>query len=249
MGINYNPGLPDGLHFLVDFSNIRSYAGTGTTIFDLNTNNSNNLTITGSPTYVSNGVQSSMTFSGTGQYARDASITNPINVQGPYTVCIVFTPNSTATTQNIFTISNAGASKAFQIGYRSDVAAGTVWKFGGTSLVTYSYPGVGVTAHLAITTDGSNNHVVYYNGSSVNTGTVVADTGAAAEYRLGEYNASELYNGKICYVSMHARALNRGEVLQCYNAVRLRFGLPGSPAEPSGGSGGASAGGVGGGGQ
>lgn len=234
MGLGHNLALPTGLHWAIDFSNSRCYSGTGVTIFDLNANNGNNLISVNNPTFTSAGTNSYLTLNGTNQHANRLNPLNSINVQGPYTICIVFAGNSTSATQNIFSITD-NASSSTQIGYRTDVATGSIWKFGGTSILQFTYPGIGVTAHLAFTSDGSNNSRVYMNGSSVNSGVVAMTTGVSKYYSIGTFNAggTELYNGKIFYISVHDRVLNPGEVRQCYDAVKRRFQLPGSGAGDS----------------
>ena len=226
MGHYFNPNIPKrGLHWVVDFANFQSYPGSGSNIFDLN-NRINNLTITGAPTFSSTGASSNLAFSGTGQYAGKVSVTDGALIQGPITVNVIFNP-SAISSQNIIALTQGGAN-ALQIG-TFGTGTGTIWKFGGTVLLDYTYAGIGSVMHVAYTCDGSNNSKVYVNGVLNNSGTVATQTGTADNYSLATYNSSgtQLFNGKIYYASIHKVVLTADEVAQMYHALKRRWGFSG----------------------
>ena len=226
MGHYFNPNIPKrGLHWVVDFANFQSYPGSGSDIFDLN-NRINNLTITGSPTFSSTGASSNLAFSGTGQYAGKVSVTDGALIQGPITVNVIFNP-SAISSQNIIALTQGGAN-ALQIG-TFGTGTGTIWKFGGTVLLDYTYAGIGSVMHVAYTCDGSNNSKVYVNGVLNNSGTVATQTGTADNYSLATYNSSgtQLFNGKIYYASIHKVVLTADEVASMYHALKRRWGFSG----------------------
>ena len=226
MGHYFNPNIPKrGLHWVVDFANFQSYPGSGSNIFDLN-NRINNLTITGSPTFSSTGASSNLAFSGTGQYAGKVSVTDGALIQGPITVNVIFNP-SAISSQNIIALTQGGAN-ALQIG-TFGTGTGTIWKFGGTVLLDYTYAGIGSVMHVAYTCDGLNNSKVYVNGVLNNSGTVATQTGTADNYSLATYNSSgtQLFNGKIYYASIHKVVLTADEVASMYHALKRRWGFSG----------------------
>ena len=69
MGLSYNPSsVSDGIVLYLDAANPRSYAGTGTTWYDIS-GNSNNATFVDSPTYLSV-PQPYFNFDGSNDYMR-----------------------------------------------------------------------------------------------------------------------------------------------------------------------------------
>ena len=226
MGHYFNPNIPKrGLDWVVDTANVVSYPGSGSVIYDVNSN-INNLSITGSPTFSSAGSSSNLAFSGTGQYAGKASVQNGALIQGPITVNVIFNPSSISS-QNIIALFQGG-SNALQIGTFGS-GTGNIWKFGGTVLLTYTYAGIGSVMHLTYTCDGANNSKVYVNGELNNSGTVVTQTGVADNYSIATYNSSgsQLFNGKIYYASIHKTVLTDNEVAGMYHALKRRWGFSG----------------------
>jgi len=226
MGHYFNPNIPKReLHWVVDFANVVSYPGSGSVVYDLS-QNKNNLTITGSPTFSSTGASSNLAFSGTGQYAGKSSVGQGALVQGPITVNVIFNPNSLSGTQNVISIYSGGTS-GVKIGTKG--ATGNIWKNSGTDLLTYQYAGIGSVMHVAYTCDGSNNSRVYINGVLQASGTVVTDTGTADNYSVATFNSggTELFNGKIYYASIHKTVLSANEVASMYHALKRRWGFAG----------------------
>jgi hypothetical protein len=222
MGHYHNPQIPTrNLHFLVDACNISSYPGSGSLWNDLI--GSNHLTLTNSPTFSSAGASSYFTFNGTNQYAAKSSVSDGALIQGPITINVFFSPNSTGT-QNVFALTSGGAS-ALQIGVIS--GTGAIWKFGGTVLLNYQYAGVGTVWHLTYTCDGSNNSKVYINGVLQASGTVATQTGTAGNYSIATFNSSgsELFAGKVYYASIHKTVFSDIEVHKTWAALKKRWGF------------------------
>jgi hypothetical protein len=237
MGHYYNPNIPKReLHWIVDFANVVSYPGSGSVVYDLS-QNKNNLTITGSPTFSSTGASSNLVFSGTGQYAAKSSVVNGALIQGPITVNVIFNPSTIISSQNIIALTQGGAN-ALQIG-TFGAGVGNIWKNGGAVLLTYTYAGIGSVMHVAYTCDGSNNSKVYVNGQFNNSGTVATQTGTADNYSLATYNSTgtELFNGKIYYASIHKTVLSDNEIAQMYHALMKRWGFSGIGTGVYGGGG------------
>ena len=230
MGHYHNPSLPtlNNLKWQIDAANFRSYPGSGLIIYDLNTNNKNDLTSTASVTFTGVGSTSYFTYSGSSQYSNNTSVVSGVLVQGPITINVIFNPNSISTTQNVIAI-YAGASNSVQIGYRSDTSTGAIWKNGGTALLTFPMAGLGTVMHLAYTCDGANNSRVYINGALWTSGTVATNTGTATHYALGSFytGGGEYFNGRIYYASIYDQVHTADEIAQTYHALKRRWGYSG----------------------
>ena len=233
MGHYFNPNIPQqDLHWLVDGANIRSYPGAGSVLKDVV--GFNDLTLTNSPTFSSLGITSNFTFNGTTQYAVDSALINPVNIQGPMTVNVIFSPNGLTGAQNVFAIFNNGTSQGVQIGY--DGTTGAIWKFGGTALLNYTYAGVGTVWHVTYSCDGSNNSKVYINGVLQTSGSVITNTGTPTTYTIGSYHTGtgQFFNGKVYYASIHKRVFTDREVEDTWHALRRRYGYAGVGTNPTG---------------
>lgn len=229
MGHYYNPFIPiSGLNWLIDFGNFRSYPGTGNTIFNIFNEGLNNLLNAGSPTFSSAGATSYLSYNGTTQYSANGTITSGALVQGPITINVIFNPSASTTTYNTIALL-AGASNSVQIGYRSDIASGAVWKNGGTALLTFPTVGIGTICHIAYTCDGANNSKIYVNGQFWQSGTVATNTGTSTNYTVASFNsgAGEFFNGRVYFASIHNVVLNADEVAQTYHSLKRRWGYSG----------------------
>jgi hypothetical protein len=234
MGHYFNTNIPkENLHFIVDALNVMSYPGTGTRWTNLAKPGFNDLTHTNSPTFSAAGSSTSIAYNGSNQYSVNSSLTDPVRIQGPFTINVIFSPSSLTGTQNIFTLYD-NASNALQIGYNG--TTGQVWKFGGTSLLTYNYAGIGTVWHITYTCDGSNNSKVYVNGQLNNSGVVATNTGTPVFYTVGTYGAGagQYFNGKVYYVSIHRQVHTDNEVEDTWHAIKRRFGYSGIGTNPVG---------------
>jgi hypothetical protein len=236
MGHYFNPNIPkDSLHWIVDALNIRSYPGSGTLWKNAVFPNVNDLTNTNTPTFSSAGGSSNFTYNGSTQYSVNSSLINPVNIQGPLTVNVIFSPSTLTGAQNVFAIVNNGASQSLQIGFNG--TTGAIWKFGGTALLNYTYAGVGTVWHITYSCDGSNNSKVYINGQLHASGTVATNTGTPTTYTVGSHHtgSSEFLNGKVYYVSIHKQVHTDNEVADTWHALKRRFGYAGIGTNPTGG--------------
>ena len=235
MGHYFNPNIPkDNLHWIVDAINIRSYPGSGSLWKNAVSLNINDLTNTNTPTYSSAGGSSNFAYNGSTQYSVNSSLLDPVNIQGPMTVNVIFSPNSLTGIQNVFAIFNSTSSQGVQIGF--DGTTGAIWKFGGTALLNYTYAGIGSVWHVTYTCDGSNNSKVYVNGQLQNSGVVATNTGTPLTYTVGSYatGTAQFLNGKVYYVSIHKRVHTDNEVADTWHALKRRFGYAGIGTNPTG---------------
>ena len=233
MGTNYNPCVAtDGLILYLDAFNSSSYAGTGTTWYDIS-GNSNHATFVNSPVYHATPTPN-MTFNGTNAYmtiARSASMSPTAGL----TQEIWFKYDTTLTNIH-FTGLQYGNSFGNSYGIwseSSNLIAGV--NIGGT--LNYLSSSVSFVLntwyHCTHTYDGTVQRV-YLNGNLINSlatsGSIAYDVNntlvtIGSDFQGTGYNAgaSWFLNGKLASVKMYSRALNSTEVLQNYAATKKRF--------------------------
>ena len=202
--------ITNGLVLHVDASNSNSYAGTGTSWYDL-TGNGNDLRLTNGPVFTgTNG--GIFTFDGTNDNANRA-YTWPSD----FTFDLYCKP-----------ISSDG-------GFSRIIGTGDVFEFaiGNDSYIKYYYPGTwastgatvafGSYTHLCGVKSGSNFYL-YKNGALASSGSITL-TSVTSLYLSSRHNSSELVNSSIAAFKIYNRSLTSTEVAQNYNALRGRFGL------------------------
>jgi len=233
MGLSYNPSsVSDGIVLYLDAANPRSYAGTGTTWYDIS-GNSNNATFVDSPTYLSV-PQPYFNFDGSNDYMRIVRSPSMSPTSGlTQEVWFNFTsiPNAV-----VFIGLQYGAS--FQNSYalfkESSLLYGGVNTSGSLSSI-----GIGTTNlvgnrwyHFVHTYDGSTQKL-YLNGVLMTTGSqsgsiqydvnntrVLIGADDNSGYNAG---AGAFHSGKISQVRIYNRGLSATEVLRNYNAQRKRY--------------------------
>ena len=201
--------VTNGLVLHVDASNSNSYAGTGTSWYDL-TGNVNDLRLTNGPVFTgANG--GIFTFDGTNDNANRA-YTWPSD----FTFDLYCKP-----------ISSGG-------GYHRIIGTGDVFEFAignGADIKYYhaGWTGTGVTiafgsyVQLCGVKSGSN-FFIYKNSALVYSGSITL-TSVTSLYLSSKHNSAELVNSSIAAFKIYNRALTSAEIAQNYNALRGRFGL------------------------
>ena len=223
MALSHAPSLvTDGLIIYLDANNSSSYAGTGSTWYDLS-GNGRHASLISSPTYEGFGLGKYLSFDGSTNYATI-----------PYTI-----------TDNLFTVSLWYYSKVFSSNSLSDaIISNYQVSIAGFDLrldtpttlqldirVGSSYPNLsfGTIAnntwyHLSFNYDGAtvkafvNGNLVSSsnavgtrtNGSQICIGTSFVDTGRKATCGIPQ-------------VMIYNRALSDSEILQNYNATKKRY--------------------------
>ena len=221
----YGPKIvTSGLVLCLDAGNSKSYPGTGTTWTDLSGNGYNG-TLTNGPTFNSNN-QGNIVFDGTNDFVVMAN-SSSVPVEGPGTIDIWANYSLiTGSNRTLFSLVSGG-NKAIQLGTRTGNANGLVWAYGGSSILSYSYPILDTISNWTLTFNGSNL-TLYLNGlSNASTTTATNQTGSNGIIRLGTYDSvgNEPFNGKIYSSRLYNRVLSAAEVLQNYNATKGRFNL------------------------
>ena len=229
-----NTIVQQGLVLNLDAGNPYSYAGAGTTWYDVS-GNSFNATLINSPTYTSDNGGVLNWASANSQYAtvpmsstlRVVSITEEVWVYLSGTADQVFIGSQYGTSSN----------NSFAIWVQSGAFAFGVNTGGNFYYSTISTVSTGVWYHLTHTYNGTTQ-LFYINGvlaathNSAASGNITYDTNntllaLAADWNGSGYNtgATGYVNGKMPVVRIYNIALSAAEVLQNYNATKFRFGL------------------------
>lgn len=230
--------VTSGMVLYLDAGNVLSYPGTGTTWFDLSLNN-NNGTLINSPTYITaNG--GSILFNGNNQFVEIPSSNIPLNnvSQFSYSAWVKFNAKSPGNAFFSYGLVNSFNTDIlfawfqtneifFQVNNGSD----------GSGVATYTYSPFNTWINISVVYNGnltgnSNRLKVYINGNEVSlvfTYTVQSTTASILNplCRLGIYasdNTNEWgINGNIATTLLYNRALTSQEVLQNYDAFKLRY--------------------------
>ena len=207
-----NTIVQQGLVLNLDAGNPYSYAGAGTTWYDVS-GNSYNGTLTNGPTYSSD-VGGVIVFDGTNDYVSIPDI------------------NFTAATIDIWVYINAYDVGGSVFVYQSS-SGFEVWSdLNGLirynkNPVTVLTSGPGFTLNswnnIVATSDGTINKLYLNNVNIGSTNGVIFDN-TAGDIRISGYG-SYMVNGKCAMLKMYNRALSVTEITQNYNATKGRFGL------------------------
>jgi hypothetical protein len=220
MGLKHHPRVvTDGLIFYIDAANPRSYSGSGLT--------SNGLiggiggTLVNGVGYTSSNF-GSFIFDGTNDYIVVNSNSDLLS-KTEYTKFVFFYPTSLATSNNLISGGVSGENHAFWTYGTNKLNAGhnTIWNqvVGSTALsanvwycgaVTFSNVS-GWKLYLNGVLDGSNANTTTFNNSG--------------ELRLGAFANANCFTGQIPLALVYNRALTQQEILQNYNATKMRYGL------------------------
>ena len=219
MGLNHGWRGPnivrDGLVLYLDAGSPNSYQGSGTTWKDISKVNQNNGTLVNGPTFNSaNG--GSIVFDGTNDF-----VTLPnglLSGTGDFTV--IQWVQSDGGTGAGTTFGNYGIGN-LQFGWSAQyvflwLGNSSAYASGFTTAITMI-----AGRRIGTTTNYLKNGTVISTGSS---GVSIGNSNAT--FRIGTNTATtEQYNGKIYTTMVYNKGLSNAEVLQNYNATKVRFGL------------------------
>ena len=209
-----------GLILDLDAGNPTSYAGSGTTWYDVS-GNSNNSTLTFGPTYsTTNG--GIINFDGVDDYSVStvASITASSTI-GLWIKC--------ASYDNKIPISIAGAvyGSGPNIFFYNSTINWNIGDGGGNPFTNSYYPNSN-WHYIVITNDSATNAKLYIDGVLIGTAAYrnTASTNSN-NFWIGRFSGDNNYtiNASIGQTQLYNRVLSAAEVLQNYNATKGRFGL------------------------
>jgi hypothetical protein len=228
MGHYFNPNIvTNGLILSLDASNIRSYPGSGTAIFDLSGQNAH-ATINGTVPFVSAGSASYWNFA-TAASTKYISST----LSQPYVDCTIvfypdFTLNSNAGLVGLIAASNdtTNTDKSMRFKNANGTGPWQVIASSGINADDWGNPGTTYYVNGAAVADGASlNNGWNILGAYRSNQTTFPSSFA---YNLGTegFNAAVRdFQGRIAMCLMYNRQLSATEHAYNYSALRKRFGL------------------------
>lgn len=223
MALSHAPSLvTDGLIIYLDANNSSSYAGTGSTWYDLS-GNGRHASLISSPTYEGFGLGKYLSFDGSTNYATiPYTITDNSITVGFWYYSKIFSSNSfldalisnyTSGISGFDVRLNSSTTINLAIviaGGESQISIGTItnntWYF-----IAFTYDGATVKTYLDGVFRSSTNVVgTRANGTQICIGTSAYDTNRKATCGIPQ-------------VMIYNRALSDSEILQNYNATKKRY--------------------------
>jgi len=220
--------ITNGLVLTLDAANKLSYAGTGTTWYDLI--GTNNGTLTNGPTF-SSGNGGSIVFDGIDDQVRIGAVTSALSTSLTYNIW--FNPSVIDTSRTLFWDDDAQSGGDSWVQITSGGAIQSQRDTDGFGVLTSSTT---ISANnwynFNMVANGSSGKIFYLNGQNVGSNSVAISTRSGKSYITlgasfdGVTNIPNgTFNGKITTFSIYNRALSASEVLQNYNVTKTRFGL------------------------
>lgn len=223
MGSSIGPvilGL-ESLTTKLDAGNNSSYAGTGSTVYDLLTRASQAIT---TATFASSGSISYFLFAGSGNITGSKNV--DISGANSRTIsCWVYFTSKTI--QSIMCIGVNGAGTGWGIETSSTVFTLSKGNSGTVTSITYDtgrwYNIVYTGANLSANSLTIN---LYVNGSLQYTGTDTSINTTNSTLKLGTNNSGTLFfNGRISSASIYKKVLSDRDVKKNYESMKSRYGL------------------------
>lgn len=215
---NVNKIVTDGLTLHVDAANNKSYPGTGTTWTDLSQYKYNVLLENG-PTYSSNNL-GFIVFDGTNDFAS----TNAALSYTAYTKAAWYYTSNLAVGNNLIAggDSSPNSQHFFWMANGNKLTAGHNTSYyliqSTTSLVTNRW------YYAVVTFSSTTGWVLYLNGVQEATNASTTTFSGGTNILLGAFNnGANVLQGGLAMASVYNRVLSPAEVLQNYNATKLRF--------------------------
>lgn len=225
MGLTHSPKIVrDGLVLHLDAANVKSYPGSGSTVYDLSGNGLDFSLINGAS--VIDGV---FVLDGANDYVVRSYTFDWTSI--PWSVSF-FAKATDFTYPTVIDLIVAGNGH-FRFDLASDSIRSRFRTPGGTStnLVSYSTTiNADYWYHCAFTRQG-DIFKAYLNGELVatNTNTNFTNSTGMTAIRIGyssDYDASDrTFEGSVGPVTIHSRELSASEVLQNFEAARDRYGI------------------------
>ena len=226
MSLSHSPSIvTTGLIMCYDAANPRSYAGSGTTIYDIS-GNGNTGALTNGPSYNAANL-GSIVYDG----VNDFIVSPTSTLFDTQTLTMETWVKPTSVLQSGFLFEKGTVNTQYSCFLNGD---GTFYfrtmglSVGDLTFYSPSYITPNAWNHI-VCTYGSGTKTNYVNGNQVNQATGVTGTiptGNANQY-VGAYGPGVAYflNGAISISRVYNISLSAAQVLQNFNAIRGRYGL------------------------
>ncbi len=219
----YTPGfVTSNLLLLVDANDKSSYSGTGTTWYDI-AGTSQNMTLVGSPTFVS-GTVSYFDFNGVNQYATGTGVTVPTTA---YTKSVWFWIDAYAD-NNIVSGGDVGGGHFLFMGSSSFTKLMVGHANQGVAFTTYqSTASISLNTwyNVTVTFNTTDGFKIYINGQLDSSHNMTLAHNGSGFTNLATYAGNNLLNGRISKVYTYGRVLTDSEIEQNFFYDRERFGI------------------------
>jgi len=221
--LNYKSVVTRGLVLSYDAGALDSYPQTGTSVFDLTTNN-NTATLTNGPTFSSdNG--GTFVLDGTNDYINAGSI----NLNRDFTLELITNMTSTAGGYGLFGQGPATTNQGLHIYYDAGARGMVYGMYSNDNDYGNNYrPSTGIWYQWVFTYNNSSYAKQFY------ANTVLQTPGSSTQNvysGTGQFNIGAIYsaanspaNGKIAVARVYSRVLSSTEITQNFNAQKSRFG-------------------------
>lgn len=228
MANKYGPKIvTDGLVLCLDFSDIKSYSGSGDIVYDRSGNNYN-YALTNSPVFTSN-YKGGLTFDGTDTFCRGGLPVSEINET--FSICVWFSNNGNgtnpSTANRIISADRINGSTKFCIGINSSGNFQVAGAGGSDGEPDFSITN-GIPYYICYISNGTTSYSLFINDiKELTNESYSVDTGEVDELSIGcrPNTTDRVFNGIIYTVNIYNKALTDSEALQNYNSTKGRFGL------------------------
>jgi len=226
----YDAGVPiylptssivnQGLSVYYDFSNLNSYPGSGTTVYDLS-GYGNNGTLTNGPTF-STDSGGALVFDGVDDYVQFTS-----TYAG--TICIWGIGNAGYTGENLnaligVTETGDGALRMAGGSFRG-IDPRFPWNGGDSNDYQFGYPNqFMINGTSSLVTDG-NGFFTIPNNRTLTQNFFIGAIGNRNVSTISHNFMGRVFKGKIFKVMIYNRQLTNAELLQNYNAAKAQYGF------------------------
>ena len=218
MGIDIGPiETTDGLVVHLDAGNIRSYAGSGNTVYDLS-GSGNTSALTNGPTYLSSNL-GAFVLDGSNDYILVNSQANILSKTAYTKIALIYISNF-STVNNIISGGFSGQHAFWMFGTdKLNAGHNGAWNtvVGATSLSlnTWYFP--------AVTYSDSTGWKLYLNGREDGTSASTTTFNGNQEIVIGAYSSGNNFTGRISNIQVYNRALTATEIFQNYHATKGRY--------------------------
>jgi len=217
------PIISSGLVLNLDASNAASYAGSGSTWYDISGNNKNGDLISGVTYSSSDG--GTMVFNGTGNNRVQTSLSTAFT---DFTVGIWYKDNGSQAYGRLM-------DKDFVNGFWLGRNGGLPNSWGGGIHEPGDPYGIFITLqdaqwHFIVSVRSGSTHTIYGDGiTNFATNTVGNAPLSSKSIAIGGWSdggtASQVLTGSLSQALVYNRALTEAEILQIFNATKAKYGL------------------------
>lgn len=215
--------ISDGLVLYLDAAINRSYAGTGNTAYSISGIGYTG-TLTNGPTYkTANG--GSFVLDGTNDYIYAPVDTSLFTTQA---TMIIWIKNDVASpfsgqTGLIGYFGNGGGNDHYP--WTGDSAYFSTFRNNRLGPITLSASIGRTSAHMVTVTTDATNWKLYQNTTLITTQSALSSI-YLNNFNIGKSNGEFYYQGNVYAFMIYNKALSADEILQNYNALKARYGLP-----------------------